>query len=479
MTTTSLERREVLPTPPESPPDDRRQVSDSPSAPPPPAVAARPAPASLPARIPAPTGENILPDVITFGSSVAGFRGRLEAVVRLPDQSLCWRIRLHNGSAAPVRASIDLAQSYVADGRGQGYPILRADYSSEPQPVFDVFDPGSDRAYWLVFDPPVGGQHKLSAFLRGVEAEGVRFDAFRVELTPQGPERPPEPAAVPAGGLALGSTALPPIEVHGLEGLEARVDSVVLLAADAEAGRSQSRMRWTLTLHNTSLESIRIGLALKAIHLEDEFGNVYAVLASSVAGGQDQDLHIDELDGGLRVDPWLEFAAPRTGVRHLKARFASHDPTRLQFDEVAVDLPEIAAPYRYAPQVLGFAAERGGSFETSLAGLEARLIEVERLENGRLRWQLELRNVSAGVLDVGFDFETVQLTDGVRSYRLLGSDTGLEPGRIYNGRVPAGGRVFHWLDFAEPPASSSEFQLILVSHDRSYTYRPLLVQLTL
>ncbi len=451
----------------------------SPRMKPPPPPTAKPSVAeSQPARAPAPAGESVLTSVVPFTSSNRELRGRLEDVVQLPDRALCWKLTLHNKGRARVESGFDLEASYLADSRGSRYSIVRADTSTARQPVIDVFAAGAARDYWMVFDPPIAGERQFVVFLRGAERGDVRFQPFRVELEIQVAAETPAPPAphVPAGALPL-ATDLPPIGVRGDAGLNARVSSVMLFAADLSAGRRQSRMRWVLTLHNTTFEAIQVGLALPAIHLEDEYGNLYPVLASSAGQQPVEGLYIQDLQGGLRSDSWLEFPAPRPGVRHLKARFVNHQPARLQFDEIAIDLPEITATYRYSPEVLPFEAERGGNFGTSLGSLEARLVEVERLENGRLRWQLELRNEGGEAIDIGFDFDKVRLTDGSRTYRLLASDTGMRPEQVYAETIPAGGRVFHWLDFAEPPASSTDFNLILASHDRSYHYRPLLIEL--
>ncbi len=435
------------------------------------------APKVQPARSPAPDGDSVLPAPESFKSSAQGFRGQLVDVVQMPNKLLCWKFELHNGSSSLVNAGFDLEKSYLADNQGARYPIVRADTSTGIQPVIDAFGPGTQRGYWMVFDPPIGGEQNFIAFLRSAK-RGVSFDAFRVKLADKvsvDAKVAPGPQ-VPEGALPL-AVNVPAIGVRGTKGLEANVSAVMLFAADINAGRRQSRMRWVLTLHNTTFDSIEVGLALPAIHLEDEYGNIYSVLASSAGQRPAEGLYIQDLEAGLRSEPWFEFPAPRPGVRRLKARFANHEPSRLQFDEIAVDLPEIADTYRYTPATLAFAAEGGGNFGTSLGSLEARLVEVERLENGRLRWQIELRNESGEAIDVGFDFAKVHLADGSRNYRLQGSDTGMRKDQIYVETIPAGGKVFHWFDFTEPPASSTAFNLMLASHDGSFHYRPLSVEL--
>ncbi len=447
------------------------------SEPPPPPVAEPVAAKSQAARTEAPAGASVLAVPVSFKSSARGFLGQLEDVVQLPDRLLCWKLELMNSGSTLVKAGFDLKTSYLADSRGSRYPILRADTSTERQPVIDAFGSGDKREYWMVFDPPIAGERKFIAFMNSTQ-RGVRFDPFRIELAGESIKdagilaTPP----VPEGAVPL-AVDVPPIGVRGVQGLDARVSSIVLLAADAGAGRGQSRMRWVLALHNTTFETIEVGLALPAIHLEDEYGNIYSVLASSAGQLPAQGLYIQDLGGGLRRDPWLEFPAPRPGVRHLKARFANYEPGQLQFDEIAFDLPEIASAFRYTPETISFAAEDGGSFGTSSGNLDARLVEVERLENGRLRWQLELSNQGGEAIDVGFDFAKIKLTDGSYPYRLKASDTGMRPDQIYTETIPPGGRVFHWLDFTEPPATSTTFDLLLASHDGSFRYRPLSVEL--
>ena len=430
---------------------------------------------------PAPQGVGVLDRSHSFKASVSGLKGRLTGVDLLEGGKMCFKLELDNQSGRAVEVGFSRAESYLADERGNPYNVLSTIFSKSPEDSFASLAPGKSERLWIVFEGPRAGAKVFTAFLESHDRGALRFEPFRVEISKVDPKlaRPaPAAAKLPKGAM--------PIELErltfstGNQKLIGAVTGLVFIERSGHDVDVPRRMRWNLEFQNSSYEDLSLGFTLASVHLQDDLGNIYPLLTQSPEMRAMEGVYIDKLRRGLRRDLWFEFPAPRPGSKSFEVKMASDAGNSIEYKPFEVELPKSAMKFRYEPQLVSFEPEESEKIAVNgLDGIEAEVLQVERLANGRLRWTVEMTNRSSTAKTVGFNYSRVRLSDGRRQYDLLATNSGGDVETSYRERLAGGESVYHWFDFPEPRHGREKFDLILSSHDGSFRFAPFPVELGL
>jgi hypothetical protein len=246
--------------------------------------------------------------------------------------------------------------------------------------------------------------------------------------------------------------------VNGLSG--------VLATAELQPN---GRMRLHFRFHNTSTKPVGVGLDYRSTYLADGAGNEYKVLATDAISEK----AVDSLPPGGKVDRWLEFPAPLDRAQTFHVALAGGGPAKAQYPFFTVDLPRYppelsrsTPPARPAPNALALALNR--TVATSIPGFKGELRGVELRKDGRMRWSFDFLNGSNREQPIGFDYSAIYLVDehGNR-YPVVGSDTGGQPGQMFQNRLPRAVRRGYWFDFPAPRNGARSFTVILASPDKT------------
>jgi len=416
-----------------------------------------------------------------LASSVEGFEGKVARVALLDEQTMRWDLEFFNRSGQDQIFGLHYDRIYLADELGNYYPVLRSSQHGSGEAV-NAFEGPVQRAvrvdHWLEFPAPVNGAKRFTLHLAGTESSAPSFQSYAVTIPHEDLARYSRVSAPEPSPPSLETWELDRAFDNSLDGLESRLYAVRLLA--------NGRTRWDLRLFNRSNRDLTFGFNYAASYLADGAGHRYEVVAADTGAAPDRAVKIT-LRPGLRGDHWLEFPRPKEGTTSFKMRLLSHDEQRLEY--AAIEVSPLTFPAAFAPAPAGardFAPGSqvlaiGHSFPTGVEGLEARLTEVELMENSRMRWHFEILNLTGRDLSVAFDLVRSRLRDRTdHEYRVLSTaDQGPQP-------LPRFLRVEPWLEFASPrdrarefvaemtlsgdgEVSFSPFEVVLPDYDTRYT----------
>jgi hypothetical protein len=424
--------------------------------------------------------------------------GLLRSVEILADGTMRVHFEFTNRSDSEKKLGFDFGQTYLADEQGRPYEVIRTDTPLDAPVLHQALGPGQTRKMWIDVPAPLDGARRFGvALAEGPESE-VSYPFFEVEL-PEYDERlgrQSEEDPVPEGVKRFQPDA---VLASSLDLLDARLSRVEVLADET--------MRWSVGMINRTRDRLGVAFDLANLVLVDDLGNIYPARGGGFFDGEQY------FDGvgirrGLRADPFFDFGPAQPGARRFSLRLATKPTSGVSFEEAEIEIeglapppeeepapqqapprppppsrqppPEEPEPPPPTPQPVATFELGEGEYEipTTRSGLRAKLVAIDHLGNGRLRWHLEIYNQGGGSLAVGYDRGTTKLIMGGDTYRLDATDAGeAKRGKVQ--RTLAPGQVWRiWLEFAGSFEGDEAFDLLFGSADPgSYRYRLLAARL--
>lgn len=423
-----------------------------------------------------------------FATSLDGVEGLLRRVEILADGTMRVHFEFTNGSDSEKKLGFDFGQTYLADEEGRPYEVIRTNAPLDAAALVRTLAPGQTQELWIDVPAPLDGARRFGVALAAGPESEVSYPFFEVEL-PEYDERlgrRSEEDPVPEGVERFQPDA---VLASSLDRLDARLSRVEVLA--------DKTMRWSLGMINRTRARLGVAFDLENLVLVDDLGNIYPAKGGGFFDGEQY------FDGvgirrGLRADPFFDFGPAKPGAKRFSLRLATKPTSDVSFEEAEIEIeglappPEEAEPTPAPPPSRPPATEPApapppptpqpvASFElgegeheirTTLPGLRAKLVSIDHLGNGRLRWHLEIYNQGGGSLAVGYDRGATKLIMGGDTYRLDATDAG-EARRGEVRRTLAPGQVWRiWLEFAGSFEGDEAFDLLFGSADPGrYRYR--------
>lgn len=433
-----------------------------------------------------PPGAESLPVSVTFASSIEGFIGKVASVDLLDASHMRWAFSFLNRSTSDLDVGLDYSAIYLVDELGNRYPLLRVEAAHKPDATGLL--PRALRAdYWFEFDAPRDGARKFRVELATKKSSALSFKPFEAQFTAYDAARystrskiqlpPPQPK------IASATAPAPPIETVATEpgkefgssvpGVGGKVTKIELLPS--------GRMRWTLSFWNRSNGEVVVAASPGESYLLDRAGNRYSVLSSTTGSSSTS---TTRLGAGTRLENHLELGAPRRGAARLTAHLEGHGSETLHFDTFEVDLAdfgvsvETATPDKKPGTVV---LQPAKTFSSNVEGLSGTLTTIERLEDGRLRLNLELTNATGSRFEIGLRYAATYLSDGRHTYKVLSAEGNVEMAEgndAWRAVLEPGARSSHWLEISAPGLQARRLTLVLASHDTSrYRFAPFEIDL--
>ena len=283
----------------------------------------------------------------------------------------------------------------------------------------------------------------------------------------------------PLWRLVSGTTYAHQVEIaqefsSNIPGLSGRLDTIELLP--------DGRMRLNFAFVNETDRDLDLDFDPGKTYLADEHGNRYEVLESGLSH---RPAESSGARGPKRTERWFDFPAPRDGARMLNVGLVSRQKG-VEFPLFETRLPEI--PERYTLQTVAPPPPEGSEVleldgaevRSSVEGLGGRWTGVELDPSGRMRWHLEIRNLSDADQKFSFHYEHIYLLDehGNR-YDVLGSSTGARAGgaaNAYQGLLQRKVRGDFWFEFEGPIEGARQFRLVLGTDRGSPSFSDLEVE---
>jgi hypothetical protein len=448
-----------------------------------------------------------------IATTVDGFSGRIERVEITEGGAMRIYFAFDNTTPETQKVGLDFEKTYLADEYGNPYRVLASSspISSNGVYVEEVQSKGR-REHWIEFETPKNGAHQLALRLASPD-DTPSFEFIHFELN----EYPPrfskalEPPALPAGYTSVGAQVDLGTSIEGLMARVARVD-----ALEGQA------MRWGLEILNSAGRDVALTFDYRGIELVDEKGNVYRPRKWGIYGDTGSYFEGINLRRSVRQDHWLEFPWPEAGASRFTLRLATAKGSEVQFSDALLEVsPEsfgtslaveglktppgsgIPRPVSKVPtaghrtdggpadsptaatvvQARPFELEDGQrEVRSNLPGLKAKLVAIDQLNNGRLRWYFEFLNESQKIIELGFDYRNTKLSSGEQGYQYRLATTS-----VANDPIAVGMQSLHlrpgvnqevWFEFAGQASRSEQLMLVLASHDTSsFRFRPLLVRM--
>ncbi|MEM9594624.1 MAG: CHAT domain-containing protein [Acidobacteriota bacterium] len=439
-------------------------------------------------------------------TSVDGLEGRIERVEITTDGRMRLYFDFSNGTNDTQTLGLDLERTYLADELGNPYRVLASGAAVESKVHVHELASGQHLRQWLEFEAPRDGAQSLSVSLAAPEdTPQFRFTEMDLgeyprHLSPTSPVRmPPEGYRIHDLGTDLQST---------VESLGARLAGVDLAEGQA--------MRFNMELMNGAARDLGVAFDYAAIELVDNFGNVYRPRKWGVYGDVGKYFRGPVLRRALRQDRWLEFPWPESGAAGFRLRLVTTTNSDVSFLRARVDFepgtfgvkppdpvprsvppapvppvdkPAPKVPTRVRPTVpessppkKTFVLEAGQKeLETTLPGLRCKLVAIDQLASGRLRWHFEFLNVGGSTMVIGWDYRATTLFDSDGdSFRLQRTSLVREPYRDYLLKVSLspGGSLKQWFEFAGEVSEEEKLYLSLAGHVSTYRYRTFEVSLS-
>jgi hypothetical protein len=451
------------------------------------------------------------------GSSVPGLAARVETVELLEDGTMKVYFEVENDSARPQVVGFDFRQTYLADEHGNAYDVLRSSAPiADSANLIETVPDGAARRYWVQVPAPRDGA-------RSFHFEVAAMAQSEVALKPVQWRLPTYPA-----NLTRESPAQ--VKVEGAEELGLDAD----LATDrrdvqARVARVEWKpgelTRWSFEVWNRGAEQLDVDLDFAAIRLVDESGREYRPLRFGPPAGAsgDQQEHF-KLRRAVRTRYWIEFPQPWAGARTFQVFLGTRDASRLGFapgrarlhseslDRLlpAVEEPpppvvrrprppppapepepeEFMGPQQAGPilppvpfvprtsvKVASFAIGDGQiQLRSSLPGLGAKLVGIDRLDNGRVRWNLQVVNRGETPIEYGFRTDITKLMDerGLQFRLQATSVDDYVVDSLFRQMLGTGEGADFWVEFSGQFAGTKNLTLILGSPDPDlYRYLPL------
>ena len=396
---------------------------------------------------------NLLAKAVPIDSSLKGLKGEIVAIEALPSRRMRWRLSLWNRTVDDLLWGLDYPKIYVSDSKGRRYDLLAA------QPQADVkregfraeLLAGARAVSQLDFEAPFADAGALTLWLQSAVPKSSTFEPARVgNLKWPAPRKPP--AGAPPGALRLPMD----LALKTVSGdFSARLHSIDLFTDD--------RMRFNILLLNQGRRPRTVGLLPGSTALVDVIGRQYRVIGHGAGA---------ELLPGLGHDLWLETESPRNGASVCELTLRGR---ALAAQNLQIKLPDYPESYSKT-EVVSIAsfelAEGQHEIETTLPGLRAKLVAIDRLGNRRLRWHIELYNEGSQSLNVGYDPQATKLIMGGQTFRLEATNRGPIGQGVVEQALPRGARRRIWLEFAGSFDGDEAFDLLFGSSNPDrYRYR--------
>ncbi|MEM1182138.1 MAG: hypothetical protein AAGM22_27570, partial [Acidobacteriota bacterium] len=228
------------------------------------------------------------------------------------------------------------------------------------------------------------------------------------------------------------------------------------------------RMRFNIRGINRGSSSISWALAIQSLELADRTGRRYSIVQVGPGG---------TLAPGLAGDLFFESQGPRNQARHFELSLSGDSLPAQSHSLVLPDYPKHYSQLE-SEAIASFTLAAGEhEIRSTQDGLRAKLLGIDQLGNGRLRWHLELYNEQREAIEVGYDPRTTKLLMGGNIYRLAATDEGL-PGEPKLRRLKAGETWKLWLEFAGRFVGDEAFDLLVGSPVPSqFRYRAMAARL--
>ena len=434
-----------------------------------------------------------------FTSTQDGLVGAVTRVELAGNGRMRMYFRFRNKSQKDQGLGFNYRSTYLADQAGNRYAVLGADAPAKAgETAVDHLLPGQEIERWMEFPAPRDQARSFQVGLEGTEG-GARFPLFPVDL----PAYPTTLSiATPAVQIDPKSKVLPVSQpfTTNVDGFQGSLKGVEL--------RDNTRMRWSFAFLNKSARDQTVSFEYDNIYLQDEFGNRYKVVTSDTGGGPGR-YYQESLQRAVRADHWFEFEAPVNGARHFTVVLASHDRRSLAFNPFKIRMPYYPPSYSRVskpaplpaqktpapqetprPQEAQVAAtpvpadtpppeppreeihpdralaiqKADNQWGTSIKGLSGRLLAIESLPDGRVRWTFEFINQTGSALEFGLNLKASYLADDLgHRYSIARADTGIDH-PIYQQTLQNGRSASHWIEFPGPANGAHKFLAVLTSH---------------
>ena len=434
-----------------------------------------------------------------FSSTQDGLVGLATRVEMAGNGRMRMYFRFRNKSKKDVGLGLNYRSTYLADAEGNRYAVLGADAPAKGgETAVERIQPGQEIERWIEFPAPLDQAKSFQVGLAGTEG-GAQFPLFPVEI-----KYPKELSiASPVVKIDPKSKILPVSQpfTTNVDGFQGSVRHVEL--------RDNTRMRWSFAFLNKSARDQTVSFEYDNIYLQDELGNRYKVITSDTGGGPGR-YYQESLQRAVRADHWFEFEAPVNGARNFTIVLASHDRHALAFNPFKIRMPyyppsysrvvkpapagktpvpqETPKPQEALPAAATAASAPAATpppeppkevirpdrtitiqkadtqWGTSVKGFGGRLLAIESLADGRVRWTFEFTNQTGGALEFGLNLKATYLADEMgHRYSVARADTGLDH-PIYQETLQNGRSVSHWIEFPGPANGAHKFIAVLTSH---------------
>lgn len=434
-------------------------------------------------------GATAVPIEARIPTSLDDLAAHVARVEMVPGEAMRWSLALLNRTSSKLDIDFDPERLVLVDDLGHVYrPRAYGIYGGQAFREYGLAVRRGLRADpWFEFPAPRAGARTFSLRLATRGSSGVTFGSAEVGLDTGrfALREPPWPESLLASPVAIPTTP---------RTVEARVLGIYRTPG--------GRMRWRLEWRNRGADDATVGLAYPRTRVVDGEDRYYPLRKAQPAAPVTSGGFTLRLIPGERREGWIDLDAPYADAGPLTlvpgnvGRAASSSPVtvgeipwpgggRTPPVEAPApttpsapppSLPEIESEPETEPPPRTVATFRLDAGEqeigTTLAGLRVKMVSVDRLGNGRLRWNLELWNGGDDALDAGFHPETTKLYHGGHSYRLEQTSLGPRSSAPETRTLAPGESWALWLEFAGDFESGGSFLLVLGSPDPGrYRYR--------